>query len=276
MSGLPQGGFGGRERPGRRRAFIVGALVLLLGVGWSYGILSYGRDEGTEDAVAVPDGNRAPKQAFSPDAAREEPQVVHDDNAHATALREQRQPTTGVSDTPVEASSGAPPTSSGPALRDDYPEGVADEPGSYDPLGTSASPGDLAPIDRERIRFAAARFVSAAYGYSGRDEDAYNQGVGATVVWPGFYESPGAVEIERYAAQVGDTGTESAALLTRFEVEKTTPDAAEGYAHFETGAGYGADGELTGERLAYRQRMTLARSGAVWKVRATEKVEEVR
>ncbi|QIN78318.1 hypothetical protein GBA65_07080 [Rubrobacter marinus] len=126
------------------------------------------------------------------------------------------------------------------------------------------------------MRFAAARFVSAAYGYSGRDEDAYNQGVGATVVWPAFYESPGAAEIERYAAQVGKTGTESAALLTRFDVEKTTPDTAEGYARFETGGGYGPDGELAGKKLAYRQRMVLARSGSVWKVRAAEKVEETR
>lgn len=275
MSGLPQGGFGGRARPGRRRVLAIGAIVLFLVVGWSYGVLSYGRGEGAGDAAAVSNGNRVPGQTSSADAAREEHQAVPEDNAYATAPGGQREPLESTPKALVEASQGAPQTS--PArVPHDPPEGATNEPGSYDPLGTGASAGDLAPIDRERVRFAAARFVSAAYGYSGRDKDAYNQGVGATVVWPVFYESPGAAEIERYAAQVGTTGTESAALLTRFEVGKTTPDTAEGYAYFETGAGYGRDGELTGEKVAYRQRMTLARSGAVWKVRATENIEEVR
>jgi hypothetical protein len=275
VSGLPQGGFGGSARPGRRRVFVIGVIVLFLVVGWSYGVLSYGRGEGAGDAAVVPNGNRVPGQASSADTAREEPQAVPEDNAHAAAPGDQRESLEGTAKTPAEASPGAPQASLGPAPHD-HPEGAAGEPGSYDPLGTGASAGDLAPIDRERVRFAAARFVSAAYGYSGRDDDAYNQGVGATVVWPVFYESPGAAEIERYAAQVGESGTRSAALLTRFEVRKTTPGTAEGYAYFETGAGYGRDGELTGEKVAYRQRMTLARSGAVWKVRATEKIEEVR
>ena len=275
MSGLPQGGFGGRARPGRRRVLAIGAIVLFLVVGWSYGVFSYGRGKGGGDAAAVLNVNRVPGQTSSADAAREEPQAVPEDNAYATAPGGQRESLEVASKTPAEASPGAPQASQGPVPHD-HPEGATDEPGSYDPLGTGASAGDLAPIDRERVRFAAGRFVSAAYGYSGRDEDAYNQGVGATVVWPVFYQSPGAAEIERYAAHVGETGTKSAALLTRFEVGKTTPDAVEGYAYFETGAGYGRDGELTGEKVAYRQRMTLARSGAVWKVRATEKIEEVR
>ena len=274
MSGLPQGGFGGRARPGRRRVLAIGVIVLFLVVGWSYGVLSYGRGEGAGNAAAVSNG-APPGQTSSADAAREEPQAVPEDNAYATAPGGQQQSLEGTPKTLVEASNGAPQASPAPAPHD-HPEGATNEPGSYDPLGTGASAGDLAPIDRERVRFAAARFVSAAYGYSGRDEDAYNQGVGATVVWPVFYESLGAAEIERYAAHVEETGTESAALLTRFEVRTTTPSTAEGYAYFETGAGYGRDGELTGEKVAYRQRMTLARSGAVWKVRATEKIEEVR
>ena len=272
MSDLPQGGFGSSQRPGRRRAYVLGTLVLLFVIGWSYGVLSY--DHGEGDSGAVADGNRAPTPASAPPAEGEEPQAVPDENAHVSAPVEQRQPPARTSNAPVEAPEA--PQARPKSAPAGHPEGTTAGPGSHDPLGNGASAGDLAPIDRERIRFAAARFVSAAYGYSGRDEDAYNQGVGATVVWPGFYESPGAAEIERYAAQVGETGTESVALLTRFEVEKTTPDTAEGYARFETGSGYGPDGELTGEKLAYRQRMVLARSGSVWKVRATEKIEETR
>ncbi len=256
MSGLPQGGFGGRERTGGRRALIAGAIALVLLLAWSYAVLSYGGAEADASKdPAGPEGGQTTGQPSSPEGAPSGSQAIPEEPAYAT--------------TPEE-----PPPAGAPAPHD-HPEGAANEPGSYDPLGTGASAGDLAPIDRERLRFAAARFVSAAYGYSGRDEDAYNQGVGETVVWPVFYESPGAAEIERYAAQVEETGTKSAALLTRFDVQKTTPDTAAGYAYFETGAGYGGGGELTGERLAYRQQMTLQRSGAAWKVKATGKIEEM-
>jgi hypothetical protein len=130
-------------------------------------------------------------------------------------------------------------------------------------------------VDEERVRFAAARFVTAAYGYSGHDEDAYNQGVGETVAWPVFYESPGSEEIGRFAAQVGDTGTKSAALLTRFERTGGGPTTVTGYAYFETGEGYASEGELTGAKRSYRQQMTLVRSGGAWVVKATNAIEEI-
>jgi hypothetical protein len=145
----------------------------------------------------------------------------------------------------------------------------------YDPLGAGASPGDLTEVDRERARFAAAQFISAAYGYTGNDEDAYNQGVGDTVVWPAFYESEGSKEIERFASQVEKTGTKSAAKLTRLNLRQTSPHSASGYAYFETGEGYGTGGDLTGERRAYRQHMTLQRTGATWSVKATGPIQEV-
>ena len=124
------------------------------------------------------------------------------------------------------------------------------------------------------MRFASARFVTAAYGYSGHDEDAYNQGVGQTVAWPVFYESPGSKEIERYAAQVRGTGTKSAALLIRFERIDGGPTTVTGYAYFQTGGGYGANAELTGNKISYRQQMTLVRSGGTWVVKATNAIEE--
>jgi hypothetical protein len=250
---LPQGGFGGRERSGRRRAVAVAAAVLVLAAGWGYLVVSWGEEE---RATATPE------QTSSSEDARRQARAVPDEPAYATTPEEQ---------TPSEARAEAPPPEA-----HGHPEGAAHEPGSYDPLGTGASPGDLSEIDRERIRFAASEFVSAAYGYSGEDPDEYNQGVGETVVWPAFYSSAGAGEISRYARQVEETGTRSAARLTRFEVEKTAPGSAAGYAYFETGEGHDPrTGKLTGERLAYRQEMTLSRSGASWKVKAVGKVEEV-
>lgn len=269
MSGLPQGGFGVRKQAGRRRALVAGGMVLLLTIVWSYAVISYGGDEegagenGSEgDRVAGQAG-----RASSP--AENEPEAVPDDNASAGETQpEDRVPSAGPS-----SEDPAPADAPTPQPRE-HPDGATNEPGSYDPLGTGASAGDLAQVDQERVRFAAKQFVSAAYGYSGDDKDAYNQAVGQTAAWPVFYDSEGSKEIERYAAQVEESGAESAALLTRFAVLKTSPDRVEGYAYFETGSGYGRDGELTGKKLGYRQRMTLQRSGAVWKVEATDKIEE--
>lgn len=252
---LPQRGFEG-GRAGRRRTVVVAVVLLLALIGWGYLVVSWGGPAERTEAGA--DGF-VERKALSPDDRRE-PQDVPDGNARATAPGERA---------PVEK----------PVGRDvgthDHPHGAAHEPGSYDPLGTGASSRDLSETDRERVRFVAAEFVSAAYGYSGRDEDVYNQGVGETVVWPIFYESEGAAEVRRYAEQVGRTGTRSAAELTRFEIEEATPELAAGYAYFETGEGRDPrTGELTGERLAYRQQMTLARSGVSWKVKAAGEVEE--
>jgi hypothetical protein len=156
------------------------------------------------------------------------------------------------------------------------PEGGAHhEPGVYDPLGVDPEPGDLTPRDERRARLAAAKFVAAAYGYSGEDPDEYNQGVGETVVWPGFYDSEGAEEIRRFAGQVRSSGTESAAKLDRFEVQGSEPEEVVGYAYFRTADTYDRYGEIEGDEKSYRQRLKLARQGAVFKVAAAGGVERI-
>jgi hypothetical protein len=274
VSSLPQGGFGERKEAGRRRALIIGGMVLLAIVAWAYAVLSYGGDEAGAGKDGPADGRPAGQVGRASSLAADDggPEAVPDENASAgDAPSDAQAPGDG---SPPGAEPPAPAPSSGGSH--DHPEGATNEPGSYDPLGTGATAGDLAGVDRERVEFAAKRFVSAAYGYSGDDEDAYNQAVGQTVAWPVFYDSEGSEEIERYAKQVEETGTKSGALLTRFEALETSPDSVEGYAYFETGSGYGPNGGLTGEKLGYRQHMTLRRSGAAWKVEATEKIEETR
>lgn len=253
---LPHGGFGGRERPGARRTVVVAAAVLLSVIGWGYLVVSWGGDE---RATGAPEDTRAIEQTTQPEAAGEEPQAVPDEAAYAAAPEERRSPSGGQEDTTPEV-----------------PSGSDSEAGSADPSGADVPLEDQAETDVERVRFAAAEFASAAYGYSGEDPDAYNQGVGRTVVWPAFFQSAGAAEVTRYAEQVEGAGTRSAARLTRFEAEETTPENATGYAYFETGEGYEArTGELTGPRVAYRQRMTLSRIGETWKVESAGEVEEV-
>jgi len=268
MSTLPRGGFGEHRQGGRRRVIIVGTIVLVLLLAWSAAVLTYGRGEAggaanaRKETAGSPDNGAPATQPASRSAGEE---TVPEQSAYAG----EEQPEQGSSGTGASAASSVP-------APENTSRGTPEEPGAYDPLGTGASPGDLAPIDEDRARFAAARFISAAYGYSGSDEDAYNQGVGATVAWPDFYDSEGSREIERYAAQVGQSGTKSAALLTRLEIDETTAKSAAGYAYFQTGSGYDRDGGLSGRKRSYRQEMTLARSGATWAVRATGEIEETR
>jgi hypothetical protein len=159
--------------------------------------------------------------------------------------------------------------------RSDPPEGgAANEPGGYDPLGLAGESGGPTETDRGRARLAAARFVAAAYGYSGRDRVGYLSAVNETVVLPGFYSSEGAEEVERYSEEVERAGARSAAKLTGFEVRSVTDEVVEGRAYFETGDAYDDHGNLEGERRAYRQELTLERRGAVFRVKAAGEVEE--
>ena len=258
MSPLPQGGFGERQQGWRRKPLVIGGVVLVLILVWTYFILSYGGETGASKK-APPAGNEASTTAqTTPVSVPNEPAYAKGDS-------------TGSDTTGDQLSANHRGDQPG---QDSHPEGATNEPGSYDPLGTGASAEDLTPVDEKRLRFGASRFVSAAYGYSGKDKDAYNQGLGATVVWPDFFDSEGSSEITRYAAQVGDTGTSSAALLSRFETIESSADSVKGYAYFETGSGYTTSGGLKGKKQTYRQKTTLARSGPVWKVLAVNDIEE--
>jgi hypothetical protein len=242
--------------------------VLLLVIGWGYLVVSWGGGE--ERATAAPEGTRTVERTTLPEATREEAQAVPDEAAYAATPEDRQATSEEEEETTPEVPSGA-----APEPRDRSKE-AASGPGLQDTSGTGVPVDDHAETEGERVRFAAAEFVSAAYGYSGEDPDAYNQGVGRTVVWPAFFDSAGAAEVTRYAEQVKNAGTRSAARLTRFEAEETTPENATGYAYFETGEGYDPrTGDLTGTRIAYRQRMTLSRIGETWKVESAGEVEEV-
>ena len=305
MSTLPRDGFNGRGRGVRRKPLIIGGVVLALIIVWSYAVLSYGGEEParstapqgggatTEQAAAeqttasaVPDepayaegdGNVGSTNGSTDNSAGEDPRsnsAGDDDSGGQASSREAGNGAGEASGDAQQEPSPAGGQEPAPHEQHDHPVGAANEPGNYDPLGTDAAEGDLAVLDEERLRFAAGNYISAAYGYTGDDADAYNQGVGANVVWPDFFDSEGSSEIERYAEQVGESGTKSGSLLTELETLEITEDWVTAYAYFETGSGYTGDGGLKGETQAYRQKMTLARTGATWKVLGVEKIEEV-
>jgi hypothetical protein len=259
---LPQGGFAERGRTGWRRVLVIGAIVFLALIAWTYAVLTYGGDEtdGSANEAAQDSSPGAGQSASAPSGG----QGVGSETSDADSTIDL-----------ASVSAGAPASSS--ASTRAAPSGEEQGAGgsSYDPLGTGARPGDLTKVDEERARFAAAQFITAAYGYTGDDKDAYNQGVGDTVVWPDFYQTEGSKEIERYAAQVEKTGTKSAAKLTRLDLQQTSPYSASGYAYFETAEGYSAGGEIMGQRRAYRQHMTLRRTDATWSVKVTGPIQEI-
>lgn len=170
------------------------------------------------------------------------------------------------------------------------PEGGAShEPGGYDPLGVSGQEIPLLPADKDRVRATASQFITAAYGYTGGPgEDGareYISGVSDHSLTPEFYASPGADEIKRYEELVRNSGTESAALLDLFEIQEVVPERREdaeytqqrvvGYAYFKTADEYNRYGEIEGGEKSYRQRLTLERYRAVFKVYAAGEIEEV-
>jgi hypothetical protein len=255
---------------------VAGLAILCLLLAWGWFVISW--DTGDEEAARA--GAAAPERAEPSDpsvkggSAAGEPATSTGEAPGTSEPEEEpadREGHAAPEGTPVseEAAGG------GHDHLHAHPEGATNEPGTYDPLGTGAKPGDLTQTDEERARFAAASFVSAAYGYTGSDREEYLSGVYDWALSPDFARSQGSAEVSRYAGQVEETGTKSAARLTGFEVERTEPEGVRGWAHFETGEAY--DGtELVGERLRYRQELVLLRVGAAWKVQAAGKVEEKR
>ena len=223
---LPQDGFNNRGSS-RRKVTVIVALAAFALVAWIYVVLSFG-GEGEQTAAEVTSGVTSETSTRGSETGDSE-QAVPDGPAYATTPDDQR---TSLDNAQVQQDEQQddqrdqqqlPSYPEDMRASSDAPRGAENEPGSYDPLGTGPDPGDLAQIDEERLRFAAGQFVTAAYGYTGKDRDEYNQGVGKTVVWPVFFHSAGSEEITRYAKQVEQNGTTSAARLTDFEVTNPTP-----------------------------------------------------
>lgn len=165
---------------------------------------------------------------------------------------------------------GLPPVPSG---------GATDEPSGYDPLGIKHQKVPLTPADKSRVEGAASEFVTAAYGYSGPKGSSkeYLAGVEEAVITPGFYSSEGAAEVKRYSELVDKSGTQSAAKMSSFDILKgATKDTLEGYAYFDTADTYNRYGEIEGHKTSYRQKLTVVRYGATFKVKSAGAVQEVR
>ena len=156
------------------------------------------------------------------------------------------------------------------------PGGATDEPPAGDPLGIKARKIPLTPVNQDRVKAAAAKFVIAAYGYSGRDRNEYLKQLNRQILPQTFYSSPADTEIESYLQLIESRGTKSAAKLTGFEFGKVTDEEVPGYAYFSTADGYDHYGNLVGAKKDYRQKLALVRDGAVFVVKSADRIQEVR
>lgn len=279
---LPQGGFEQRrEGSRRRRVFIWCAVLVVLVVGWAWVVLGWGGASGeTASGTSEPEAEQTGDAGDGGDGA-----VGGRRNSGASSIPDapayaEGDGTGEGADTPAPDRGTLGDTGdsfAGESLGGQDGEGAqgaTNEPGVYDPLGTGAFSSDLAPTDEARVRYAVEKFVMAAYGYTGSDGAEYLAGVAETSLSPDLSLSAGGSEISRYERQVEKSGTKSAAKLTRLESLETSQESVSANVYFQTGEGYGPNGELTGELLAYRQEMTLSRMGEVWRVKATEEIEE--
>jgi hypothetical protein len=163
------------------------------------------------------------------------------------------------------------------------PGGARGEPGGYDPLGKGTDSPVLAETQIQRAELAAANYVTAVYGYSGSETDEYQRKVGDTVVFPGFFSSPGAENVRDIQQRIAKSpgGVTSGATLKDFEIEEQTEKQIKGVAYFEVGDSLGFDKSdtdgvsLQGKVTRYAQPLNLELYGPQWRVTAAGQRQEV-
>ncbi len=250
----------GRPQRRRRRVVIVGVVLALLG--WILAVAALGGGGGSEQGGSPGDDGHGLGEATDPSPG---PESATDDG-----------------DEP--ASSSSVPAEDGSNKDDEeHVHSYTNEtttlpPGEAAKLNEPSNPlllddptlSDLSETDRARIEQAAARFVTAAYGYSGDSEQEYRQGVSDTSHAIDLYSSPGGELIDQeYAEAIGEEGIHSAARLQEFEVTSVKNSQAKATAHFTISSGgeYNRYGELEGgESIDYRQELMLYPYGEVYRV----------
>ncbi len=115
--------------------------------------------------------------------------------------------------------------------------------------------------------------MDAAYDFEGEGPSKkldYLGEVGQTVDAPEFWESPespGSEVPDTVAARIAEYGVKNDAAFQSFEVEETSSERVIGAATFTLDEGDG--------RKTYKQRLTLSRWAAVWRVLYAKPLEEV-
>lgn len=146
---------------------------------------------------------------------------------------------------------------------------IPDKAVDYDPLGTGADQTSLTETEKGRVELAAEQFVIHAYGFTGKGEDGqfqYETGVSRYVDAATFYDSPGAEPLAELSKKIGAGGITSTATLDSFSLGAVKPGSVEGTATFTVES---PDGSVT-----YAQKLTLTKTGSLWRVGAAQQINE--
>lgn len=143
----------------------------------------------------------------------------------------------------------------------------------YDPLGTGAEPGDHTEAELERVRSAAARYITYAYGYTGEAPKAYRDKLSTAVIESTFDSSQAGAEVSKIEDTIEAGGLKSAAVLTGFETKEQNLHEVTATATFEVGESYD-DGSVSGEKTTYTQDVNIQLEGTDWKVAKAQQREE--
>lgn len=249
-----------------RYFWLTGGFVVVCA--WALGVALLGGDpEGRPEQAA----QRAPEQP-----AGEAGPTLGDPGAQPEPQPEPATPNTApnptpATNTPADAPEPAPPS----APEGDSPAGPAAAV-HHDPLGTGAEPGAPSEAERDRMEYAAARYVHSAFAFEGgpgeRAADRYMNVVSETIVAYDFFVahvSPGGAEVQAFAEKVERDGTASEAKMESFELAGHDGREAEGTATFVVRSPAGES--------RYRQDLTLATGtgGGAYRVRYAQEVRPV-
>lgn len=129
----------------------------------------------------------------------------------------------------------------------------------------SAPPSD-AEIDTTRARTASERYIVAAYGYTGSDEQEYLSAI-EQAASEEIYDSPGGEQLRDYAKAAPECGMKSTAILEEFEVIGQSSEGMDASVTFSVE-------DTDGQTHTFRQEQRLSSTGGAYEVSGVS-VEEL-
>lgn len=253
----------------RRIAIIAGIAVFVLV--WIGVVIWLGR------MGSVAESEQASSEVPAETTAQNEPeQIAGDGSAPAEQGSEAQDTGQGSAEQQDAQESGQPIQQEG-----SVPQGTFDpleEEGSSQPEGSSASeeseqvePPSEAEIDTTRARTASERYIVAAYGYTGSDEEEYLSAI-EQAASEEIYDSPGGQQLKDYAKAAPQCGMKSTAILEGFEVVGQSGEGMDVSVTFsvEDGSSDSSDGQTH----TFRQNQRLSMTNGVYEVSGVS-VEEL-
>lgn len=240
----------------KRIAIIAGiAAFVLLWVGVVLWLGRIGSAESSQPASSeVPVATTTQEHSVEDEAAAEEGSET---GGEGQGSETQEQPA-GSSVAPAQQEGSVPQGTFDPLQEEgNQPEGgqPEDSGGSEEP-----APPSEAEIETTRARTASERYIVAAYGYTGSDEEEYLLGI-EQAASEEIYDSPGGKRLKEYAKAAPECGMKSTAILEEFEVLGKSGKGLDAAVTFSVE-------DADGQTHTFRQEQRLSSSNGVHEVSA--------